>query len=321
MTSVYGKKYGGMLLALLYSIRVSNPKAKATIFWRDVSKTTRLLEQVFPEFEFINISHSIKGIFIDRIAHKTVLWAEAARRHVGENLIFVDVDMLVRKDIQPFFKESFDIAFTYKDNEVYPINTGTFLTKSTKGIEEFFNNWKEETARITHDPELLRQATTQLYPYGAPDQMAFYTMIGYEKGKVEYTVSLSGGTLRCKGFPCELLNETNSVPISEDVSILHYKGGWHDILLDAGDFTIRRPKEKSWEMYVFYMSMYQQAVVHAEKMLHTKISPRAFGIKRHFYLSYDLKESQFLRSVFIVLEKIMMPVRVFIDRVQRKFFS
>ena len=48
VTSVYGKKYAGMLLTLLYSIHVSNPDAKVTIFWQDVSKHIRRLKEAFP---------------------------------------------------------------------------------------------------------------------------------------------------------------------------------------------------------------------------------------------------------------------------------
>lgn len=318
VTSVYGKKYGGMLLALLYSIYTSNPKAKATIFWSDVTQSTRLLEKVFPQFDFIDIDHPVRGTFINRIAHKTVLWAEAARQCVGENLVFVDVDMLVRKDIYPFFKEPFDIAFTCKDGEIYPINTGTFLARSSNAVIQFFELWERETKKITEDDVLRRRATNHDFPYGAPDQMAFYEMIKYEQGKRQYRVRVGEEALTCVGFPCEILNETNSVPITEDVAILHYKGGWHDILLKGRNFTFRRTKEKSWEMYIFYIRTYQDAVRYVRKILNRSFSMRAFGIKRHIYLSEDLQEAPFLGYLFNLFEKSVTPVRMLYDRIHRK---
>ena len=318
VTSVYGEKYGGMLLALLYSIHTSHPKAKATIFWRDVTPATRLLEKAFSEFDFIDISHPIDGTFISRIAHKTVLWAEAARRHAGENLIFVDVDMLVRKDVEHFFSEDFDLAFTYKDSEIYPINTGTFLTRGTATTAAFFDRWEKETKKIMQDKELLRRATIHDFPYGAPDQMAFYEMIQYQKGKKRYQVTIEGTQLSCAGFPCEMLNETNSVPITETTAIIHYKGGWHNILLNGRGFTFRRPRGASWEMYFFYIKTYEDAVRYVSDVLGQTFSIKKFGVKKHFYLSKKLRVSNLLRVIFDLWQKVMGPVYVVYDRARRK---
>ncbi len=310
ITSVYGKKYGGMLLSLLYSVTKSNPHARMSIFWEDISPATRHLEKVFPQFDFIDTAHGIHGDLIDRIAHKTLLWADAAHRYRGENLVFVDVDMLVLKDISHFFvEETFDLGFTYKDDEIYPINTGTFLARASEETEEFFTLWDKETHRIVNDAELRNKATSRSYPYGAPDQMAFFTMIGYEKGKTSYKVSVGTQTLVCSGFPCTLLNETNSKPITDAMHIIHYKGGWHSILLDGTDFTSRRPKKESWDMYQYYLRTATEALHVYRERSNAKATLRDIGIRFPWYLRSNVSEKPFMYTLFRVWQKCLEPLR------------
>jgi hypothetical protein len=41
--------------------------------------------------------------------------------------------------------------------------------------------------------------------------------------------------------------------------IIHYKSVWQDILLHGFNFSIRRTKRDSMEMYIFYLQMYVEA--------------------------------------------------------------
>lgn len=317
VTSVYGKKYGGMLLSLLYSVRQSNPNARMTIYWQDVASETLLLKKVFSEFDFVDTTHDVSYDLVNRIAHKTLLWADAAARHKHERIVFVDVDMLILKDLSGFFDDSFDIAFTYKD-EQYPVNTGTFLACGSTATEEFFKKWHSETKKILSDPLLRARATSSSYPYGAPDQMAFYTLIEFKRGSTEYAVTVGGKRLRCKGLPCELLNETNSRPLNDRMHIIHYKGGWHSILIDGTDFTPRRPKEDSWEMYLLYLKTYREALAYAAQRLGNRMPRKGFGITRPLYLNESLDVSPLLYTVFSFKEKALGPIRRLTMRMRRK---
>ena len=317
VTSVYGKKYGGMLLNLLYSVVHSNPEAAITVFWQDVGDSIKDLKDAFPQVNFINTEKEMGVDSVSRIANKTQLWTEAALLYKGENLAFVDVDMLVLKDVSHFFVDkTFDVLFTYKD-EIYPINTGTVLIRASQKVVNFFTIWTQETMNILSDNELKKQATSRSYPYGAPDQMAFYRLLNFSLPQETYAVS----GLVIKGVPCALLNETNSKPVHTETHIIHYKGGWHSILIDGTDFTFRRPKPDSWEMYLLYLRTYKEAVAYVSKRLNKKFSNSSFGVTIPFYLDNDLCESKFLYAVFNLCERILVPVRKVIRFIRKRLRS
>ncbi|MEK7579303.1 MAG: hypothetical protein AAB460_02100 [Patescibacteria group bacterium] len=309
VTSVYGKKYGGMLLVLLYSISKSNPMARATIFWDDVTPRTRLLEKAFPQFEFVDTGTSIKGDFIERIANRPKFWTEAIRQHIGENFVFLDVDMLVRKDLRHFFEIPFDVAFTHKPGEVYPLNGGVYLMRASEAAAAFLEELNERTIHITNIPELREQSTTRAYPYGAPEQMAYWEMIAYDPSKADYTISTKGHPIRVHAFPCSLLNETNSKPITDEMHVIHYKSIWHDILLKGSDFNRRRTKQDSWEMYQLYLHTAQDALRLVTAVDPTINSIRDMGIVIPMYMRGDFSENAFVYRVFHLISNIQAYCR------------
>ena len=317
ITSVYGKKYGGMLLPLLYSIKTSHPAAHVSVFWDDINETTRLLERAFPDYEFVASRINATGDVVNRIAEKASLWAYAARRYPGENLVLLDSDMLVIRDITNYFQLGFDIGFTYKD-ETYPINTGILLVReSNESSQTFLDAWATRTVAINSNSEEKRMATNRSFPYGAPDQMAFYELVGFSLNKDQYAVQINDGyPLIFRAIPCGELNETNSCPITDTTRVIHYKGGWHPILLDGTGFTSHRPKADSWEMYLLYLATYNEAMRYVKTLLGLS-RDRFFGIKRPFYIDADLKESKPLYSIFQVREHISRPLRELFFRIAR----
>ncbi len=317
VTSVYGKKYGGMLLTLLYSIHRSNPDATVTIFWQDVSPAVRSLERVFPRYTFIDTDYVVKGDIVKRISHKMLLWFEAVSRYPNEHLVFLDVDMLVRKNIGFVFDGSFDIAFTHKVGEVYPLNTGAFFAVASPATEAFFKRWYERTETIVNDPVLKRISSMREHHYGGPDQMALCELIKYVTGVESYRFAINDHELRAIALPCARFNETNSCPLRDETHIIHYKGGWHSILLDGTDFTSRRPKIASWELFIFYLSTYKEAVAFVVATLGTKASEDTLGIRIPFYLDAGLNESVFSYRIFKLYHKLMNPIRDLWARLSR----
>ncbi len=309
VTSVYGKRYGGMLLNLLYSITHSNPGARVSIFWQDIDETVKVLTEVFPNATFINLSKDMGDDLVDRIANRIHLWGDIIRQNPSDHIVFLDVDMLVEKDISHFFTEySADVFFTYKD-EIYPINGGIALTRASESTAAFFNEWAKKTDVILADPSLKRMSISRQYPYGAPDQMALNQLIGYSRDKTIYTVTIDGFDISVHGIPCNTLNETNSCPITDDMHVIHYKGGWHSILLEGTDFTSRRPKSDSWEMYIHYLTTYRNACAYVRKQLGREASGKIFGVRVPFYLNSSLEESALLYRLFQIRESIRSPLR------------
>ncbi len=321
ITSVYGKKYGGMLLSLLYSIQTSNPNATVTVFWHDVSPNIRILEKVFTQYEFIDVGVGHHSNLVDNIAEKAPLWAKAAHYYPDERIVLLDTDMLVIKDITHFFDEEFDIGFTYKHAEIYPINTGVILAHTTPPTLEFLDAWAQRTTEINNDPKLREQATTRAFPFGAPDQMAWWNMISFEKGTNKYKISIKNTELTIRGFSCQELNETNSCPITDITHIIHYKGGWHSILIDGTGFTSKRSREDSWEMYLLYLQTYKDALWYAAQSLPFRKLPKHMGITTPFYFDANLNEISFLYKLFLYKERAAVPIRNWVATIKQQLYK
>lgn len=304
VTSVFGNanRYFGMLTALLFSIKETNPEASASILWEGMdSKRLSLLKGAFPEFEFIETHFEFSNDKIKLISSKTLLWEYASSLKMNEMLVFVDVDMLIVKNLSSIIlKDDFDVIFT-KKNELYPINTGMLVCRNNEKTHAFFELWKEKTKNILNDKVLFAQSGSRDFPYGGADQMALYQMLDFDFKKENYLLSLGGATINVKSMPCAVLNETNSTTISDYTHIIHYKGGWQLILIDGDCFTKNRPKKDSWEMYVYYLKTFLRAMRYVNKINVCDLNSNFFGIKVPFYIDTTTwQENTFLYFLYSI---------------------
>ncbi|PCI21358.1 hypothetical protein COB64_00545 [Candidatus Wolfebacteria bacterium] len=284
--ATFGNNYTGFLLALLYSIKKNAPTAQVAVLWESIDEEKiNPIKKIFSEFDFIKTNYNFGKNKAKRIASKTILWEHAAKQYAGENLCFLDVDILITKDITHFFDELyFNIGFTYKD-EHYPLNTGVLLSDgSNKGIN-FFTSWKQKTMEIINDEILFAQANNTSLPYGAADQMSLFNMLKYQKENDQYNIFLLGNDTCFKGIPCRMLNETNSTSISFDTHIIHYKGVWQDVLIKGMNFSRYRTKKDSWEMYIYFLTQYKEAIEYMNKTLHTNYRADFFNIRIPAYMN------------------------------------
>lgn len=253
--STYGDEYVPFLTVCLSSLRETHPKDKVVVFWNDISqREMSLLLENFHDVEFtkqdINVS---SNDFIQRISMKMRLWKEIIHnRKIGEALCFLDSDILVYKNVTELIKGDYDLIYTWKP-EKYPINTGVIVVKNSEKIRKFFDLWHDENERIINDPVLLEEALNKT---GGGDQQALINLMdtdGYDK---DFTRRFDFGDIKFKAVPCDLLNQTNSVPINSGSYIFHYKAGWHPILLKEEGFTENRSVETSYEMYSYWINYY-----------------------------------------------------------------
>ncbi len=303
ITTVFGKEYIGMLISNLYSISKSNPIADVTVIWEDIpDKYICPVKKCFKNYEFIETKIGFTKDPAKRIASKTILWQMGVDRYPGELLALIDVDTLIIKDITHFFEEfNYDIIYTYK-NEQFPLNTGVLLCNNSTKTRLFFKKWKEETFGIFKKPDLLIQATNSSFPYGAVDQMAFYRVIVYKHNSTKYCVNLGSHKVKLLGIPCKTLNETNSTAITKENHIIHYKGGWQNILIKGLNFTKKRPKKLSWEMFILYLKTYSGAVNHINKKTKMNYPIDFFKIKIPYYIDRDkFEEKKLLYYLFSII--------------------
>ena len=303
VTSAYGEKYAGMLLVCIHSLKVANPSAKVTVYWQDIPLSIiECMATSYKDVDWIETAYDFSGDIVQRISSKMVIWSRAIKEIKDGKICFLDSDTLILKDVSPFFKNKFDVAFTAK-NEIFPLNTGVMLVRKSEMVEAFFEEWKSKTIGILKNDKLKAQANSLKYPYGGPDQMSFHQLIRYDRRITEFKVQVRGKgmALFCVAIPCAILNETNSVSNIDGKYILHYKGGWRPILTEGRGFSKNRSKKDSLPMYIMYLQMLKAALVRCQG----KIDLTDCNIVIPSYLDFDtLKENRFQYCRFHFVEEV-----------------
>jgi hypothetical protein len=278
-----------MLLTHLHSIARSHPGANAAIYWQDIpAPLIEALRAAFPRYDFHQTAFDFSNDFLLRISSKVHSWCRAVEEHAGEpDLCLADVDTLVLRDIAPFLaKNDADVIFTHKPDRT-ALNTGVILAHGNPATAAFFRTWRDRTLGIIRDPELYRQANDYSLGYGAADQMALWQLLDYQRGRDEYAITAEGRAVRLRAEPCSILNETNSLPVTDDKHILHYKSGWQPILLQGRPFTRNRPREDSWPMFTLYLRRFREALAELNSAAGTRFTARDFGIVIPSYLQLE----------------------------------
>ena len=297
--SVFGKRYIGMLIGNTFSISRSNPNAKISIFYQDIDEEIiQIIAMTFPQTEFTKTNFNFSTDHISRIASKTIMWNYAINCLDSGCLVFLDVDMLVLKDISPFFQDEFDVLYTTKIKENCQLNTGIMLVYNTKKVALLFKSWMNRAIEIINNSELFRKSVSSIY--GAPDQMALIEIINFNPINKRHNIKLLGQEITLKSEECKILNETNSTSISKFTHVVHYKGGWQNILIDGFNFTKKRPKNDSWEMYIYYIKNYKEALHFIFEKTGKDIINEKY-IKIPFYLNDEIKENKLLYWAYYIM--------------------
>ncbi len=301
--ALYGGRHAGMLLAHLHSVRATHPDAQIEVYHQDLpAELLEAMQRTRPDVRWVLTRFQLEADKIQRISSKTLAWELAVSgKPPGECLCLLDVDTLVLRPLGRFFGEAeFDVLFTVK-RPGFPLNTGVMLCRAGEGANAFFRRWREDTVTILRDPALLRQANDQRLPYGAADQMALHRFLGYREDQREYAVALGERLLRFHAEACEKLNETQSRPLSDEMHIVHYKGGWQPILLDGKRFSKHRTKKNCWEMYTRFLAEFQTALAELNRTCGAQFLPSDFHIVIPSYVHETRPAIRRLRyAIFIV---------------------
>ncbi len=304
--SIFGDRHVNMLMPLLFSIKTSCPHAYASIYWEEIKNETKsIIKKGFPEFDFIDTDFNFKKDVTKRISSKIIAWEFAAnhQRSNSDWLLFIDADTLVVKDPLPLLnKVNADIIITHRNESAFWINTGVLVCKKRNNVLYFFTKWREETQKIIKTPELFAKANNKNFPYGGADQMSLQKLINYSKIRDTFEFQ----HLVFKSMHCRFLNETYSRPITKDTHIIHYKGGWRDIIFFGSNFTRNRTKKDSWEMYILYLHTFVESVQAINKKIGTSFTVRDFGLIIPFYINTKTWEEY----------KTLYPLHVFVSYVR-----
>lgn len=301
-----------MLETLLFSVCKNVPGARSIVFHDGIENEIQGRFCAAFGAEFHEVDLELSGDKQQIIGQKISVWMRALEIAQEGVYIFIDVDTLVVRDISRYADGKWDIAITTRDSVPYPINTGVVLLRmnaeTRSRIRDFFALWANRARDILADPEQTRRARMRNYPYGAIDQMALYELLGYKRGHDSYVVETRSGSVSVNAIDCRFLNEIESVPVTEDTHIIHYKGTWQPVLIDGYNFLHKeRTLDKSLKMYEIYISYYEEAIRHAGKVTWGRI-------KVPYYMSGKLKGSE---SLFW-LHYVSAGLKRFADRARRK---
>ncbi len=300
--SAYGDLYSGMLLTTIESILSSGVKPLISVYWQDIADDIIIpFQKAYGDkCRFICTTHDLEGDQVTRISMKTLIWEQAVAEAPDIPLVLLDGDTLVTGETLSFFDQDFDVGFTVKD-EKWPINTGVMLVKHPERALSFFDEWRQRTVEIIRSPELFARANSPDFPYGGSDQMSFYELVKYEKGRELYLLKSDKLDLTFKTFPCRVLNETRSVPLSESTRIYHFKGGWRSILTEGSPFTKNRPKKDGFDMYTLYLRTFLKASNKLASIV-DGLEIKRLGIVIPWYLdSSTLKERRGIYPIYFFL--------------------
>lgn len=254
MTAVYGTKYAAFVAPLLESIRRAgygeSGNVQGLVLHQDLpAREVAALARAYPEFEFAPHDLPTGTDIMHAIPRKFHAWAEGARRFVDRPVLFMDCDTLLMKPLEDFFDGDWDVLYTWKD-EVFPINTGVMAAR-TGGVASFvFSAMLARIERVIADKGAFAQAVGSS---GAVDQHALREIIGFCNYDATFHRSVTVGAetreVVFRGEPCRSFNETNCRAIDADLRIVHYKTGWHPILLEGAEWTKNRPESACSEMF------------------------------------------------------------------------
>jgi hypothetical protein len=257
--SLYGIEKISLLYALLASIihlygdhNYENEGIRINLLVQDIPDV--LLEEIKRKVKLdLRIIKDTEPIGRDQISGKMRLWQILVDNADKDNILLLDADTVLVRDISSFFDKKFDVGFTYKtdkdENLAWPINTGVILLRNNEPSRWFFKNW----VKLTRDYVLdCKNETKRLEGWGALDQAAFGHQVG-TRSVDTFRNGIRLGPCFIQGFPCSILNETRCKSM-ENCHIIHYKGFAQKMVL-SGEYNQWRPENKCRCMKEYWDSL------------------------------------------------------------------
>lgn len=260
----FGERYCGMLFTSIYSLRCASPECEILVFWQNCADT-RFREAIakLDRVRFFETSFKMdSGSSEPSLKTRFLEFATATARQMGfERAVFLDSDLIVLRPITYVAARTLGISVTLKKDK-WPLNTGIIFANLTDTkTTNLLLAWRMRTDQILASKELSEISRSPHYPYGGGDQMALCELLHISRNWVGGAQSEVTDSLPPVAFlECAVYNETNSVTDISERSVLHYKGGWHRILLDGEPFHKHRTLFSSYNMYIVYMTLYKRAI-------------------------------------------------------------
>jgi hypothetical protein len=273
---VYGNKHTLFVFTFLHSVTKTCPDARIIIGYYDFSLVElNLLKISYPFVEFISLDNTnSKGLsHAANASQKINTWFQLFDLHTKENdqILFLDIDTLMIKSPFEIFTSDIDLVLTRKKGR-WPLNSGVLFVCKNANTQTIFYNWLILTNKIISSMHLNSQAEAS---YGGADQDALIKTLGISKcinnfDLDTYMYAYLESNVKIKFVNCEEYNQTESAKITPLTKIIHYKAGWHNILINGARYTKNRPKSSSFEFHQIWKNCYTQAKNHLYESVYKK---------------------------------------------------
>lgn len=204
-----------LLLSLMCkSIKASNPMSKITIL-TDKDTVIRKLDVELIRYELEKDKP---------ILSRTIAWVNFLSKMNLENhfldLIFIDYDTLIQGNLNKVFDKKFDLGFTYRDNDNWPINAGVIFIQKTaiKKAEVFFTDFLKI--------HCMKNKNGSLWG-GDQDILAkYFSSLNFKKDETfEYRMlNMNFLMLPCSKYNFSSSSGIDMISYYKDKEVLHFKG-------------------------------------------------------------------------------------------------
>ena len=292
------------------------PNNEVLVFWNDIDDEIILpIINYYSNTKFINIhekisidDHSISAYASSRKSGKM-----SFLKHVFEYLdydseiIIIDNDTLILKDLKIVFETSFDVAFTplNKNVSAYPMNSGVlFLRKNdrTKKLIEFMDQHVIDLSKDNKKHEIA------IKKYGGADQAAFCRIVDYESdGMIEKDKVLHD--LKFNYLNADMYNNFKHVNDLSDIFVIHLKGTWQTLIFQGRPLSNISGGYLREMIYFKFLNYFIRSlkIVFSEKNAMNLPLERLLEVKIPIYIMLSnnhFKENKLLMYLYIPLERI-----------------
>lgn len=186
-------------------------KRLSEVFAYSVKKNCPNAELILKKVKAPEIKKKLRSKSFASNTLKLKLWLEVLKS-TTEDVVFMDCDMLILKDISSAFIGDFDIGYTKRTGSRIPYNGGVVFVKNTAASIKFIELWKKINDKMYNDYSFHKSYRNK---YAGMNQAAF-----------GYIMETGGYKAKLKAFSCDVWNSCieNWPKINEETKIIHIKG-------------------------------------------------------------------------------------------------
>lgn len=149
-------------------------------------------------------------------------WDQVVRRAPdGAEILLIDADTFITQSLDGVWQKEFDLAYTTKPGERFPLNSGVVFVRVTPELRRFFRAWWKKNLNLLRRP---REHHRWRKRYGGINQASFGAMLNKGTGKLNII------ELSCREWNCE---ETNWRKFDQKTRIVHVKSGLRRAIFGA----------------------------------------------------------------------------------------